>query len=95
MAESMKKRKTVSMLRRIYCRFPILTWLVLHILLFFVECGVKKTGGMTFIFPVIAVEAVITLCISQAPKWTWKKKNMQTAVRKKVQHKKAAANAPT
>lgn len=69
MAGSMKNRKTVSMLRRIYCRFPILTWMALHILLFFVECGVKKIGGMTFIFPVIAVEAVITLCISCVVSW--------------------------
>ena len=32
---------------------------------------------------------------SQALKWTWKKKSMQAAVRKKGQHKKAAANTPT
>lgn len=53
------------MFRKIYRRFPILTWLIAQLLLFCVECAVKKVcGNIDLLSLIVAVEAVITLCIS-------------------------------
>ena len=55
------------MFRKIYRRFPILTWLIAQLLLFCVECAVKKVcGNIDLLSLIVAVEAVITLCISCA-----------------------------
>ncbi len=53
------------MFGKVYRRFPILTWMGAQILLFLSECAVEEVcGDVPLLSLIVAVEAVITLCIS-------------------------------